>query len=80
MIRERLAGRRLRVNDATVVVVFLAFGGKFVLGRCALQFIQRQFKLIQKPRGTLRARAIPVAVQLSICSFRWAITAWSSDC
>jgi hypothetical protein len=40
------------------------FGGKFVLGRRGLQFLQRQFQLMQKPRGALRARAITVAVQL----------------
>ncbi len=40
------------------------FGGKFVLGRRALQFLQRQLKLIQKPRGALRARAIAITVQL----------------
>jgi hypothetical protein len=69
MIRERLAGRPLareRRHGGGRVPGFGRgdFGGKFVLGCCALQFLQRQFKLIQKPRGTFRTRAIAVAVKL----------------
>ena len=57
------------MNDATVVVAFAALAAaisaaKFVLGRCALRFFQRQLELIQKPGGALRARAMAVAVQL----------------
>ncbi len=65
MVRERLAGRPLaRERRHPRGFGRRHFGGKFVLGRRALQFLQRQLKLIQKPRGALRARAIAITVQL----------------
>src|SRR5665213_1071760 len=69
MIRERLAGRSLareRRHGGGCVRGFgrRDFGGKLVLGRRGLQFLQRQFQLVQKSRGTLRARAMTVTVQL----------------
>ncbi len=65
MIRERLAGRPL-ARERRHLCGFgrRHFGGKFVLGRRALQFLQRQLELIQKPRGALRVRAIAITVQL----------------
>ena len=67
MIRERLAGRSLARERGHLRGCGFGrghFGGKFVLGRRGLQFLQRQFKLIQQPRGALGPRAITVAVQL----------------
>jgi hypothetical protein len=62
---------RLRVNDATVVAVFVVsaprhFGGKFVLRRRGLPLpaFQGQFELIQYPRGALGPWFVAVAVQL----------------
>ena len=56
MIRERLAGRSLARERGHLRGCSFGrghFGGKFVLGRRGLQFLQRQFKLIQQPRGAL---------------------------
>jgi hypothetical protein len=65
MIREQFAGRPFaRERRHGGGFGHRHFGGKFVLRRRGLQFLQRQFKLIQQPRGTLRARAIAVTVQL----------------
>src|ERR1700733_7186101 len=65
MIRERFAGRPLARGGRHLRGFGRRhFGGELVLGRCGLQFLQRQLELIQKPRGALRARAITVAVQL----------------
>jgi hypothetical protein len=55
---------RLPVNDVTFVVLAAAISARVVLSGRGLQFLERQFQLIQKPRGALRARAIAVAVEL----------------
>jgi len=48
MIRERVAGRPLsRERRHLRGFGRRHFGGKFVLGRRGLQFLQRQFELIQ---------------------------------
>src|SRR6478736_3254898 len=67
MIRERLAGRSLTRERGHLRGCSFGsglFGSKFVLGRRGLQFLQRQLKVIQQPRGALGPRAITVAVQL----------------
>jgi hypothetical protein len=40
-----------------------SLGREFVFGGRGLQLLQRQFELIQQPRGALRARAITVAIE-----------------
>jgi hypothetical protein len=81
MIRERFAGRSLAGERGYLRGFGCGhFGSEFILRRRGLQFLQRQFQLIQQPGGALRAWAIPVAVEFLDLQFKWAISAWSSDC
>ena len=68
MIRERLAGRSLarkrRHGRGCVLGGRGHFGRKFVFGRRGLQLLERQFKLIDQPRGALRSLPVTVTVQL----------------
>jgi transposase len=68
MIRERFAGwpmarERCHGGGGVRDLGRRHFGGEFILCR-GFEFLQRQLKLFQKPRGALRARAIAITVQL----------------
>jgi len=71
MIRERFAGRSLAGERGYLRDFGCGhFGSKLVFGRRGLQFLQRQFELIQKPRGALGPWTIAVAVEFLDLQFQ----------
>ena len=81
MLGERLARRPLaREGRDRRRLGRGRLGGELVLGRRRLQLFELQLQLVEQARRCARSAGRRArARSFSICSFRWAISAWSSD-